>query len=82
MRFRTPNSISHFEAADCGLKMFFLTDFLISLMGCSSCTSHVETLTDFGDGLFAAFVDHIVIFSRTEVGFVMKCGSTFRERID
>lgn len=45
-------------------------------------TAQEETLTDFDEELFAAFVDHIVIFSRTEVGFVMKCGPTFRERID
>ena len=45
-------------------------------------TAQEDTLTEFDDELFAAFVDHIVIYSRTEVGFAMKCGPTFRERID
>ena len=45
-------------------------------------TAQKDTLTEFDDELFAAFVDHIVIYSRTEVGFALKCGPTFRERID
>ena len=45
-------------------------------------TAQEDTLTEFDDELFAAFVEHIVIYSRTEVGFALKCGPTFRERID
>ena len=45
-------------------------------------TAQEDTLTEFDDELFTAFVDHIVIYSRTEVGFALKCGPTFRERID
>ena len=38
-------------------------------------------LKEFDDGLFTAHVDHIVIFDRSEIGFAMKCGPIFRERI-
>ena len=31
--------------------------------------------------LFERFVDHIQVYSRHEVGFVMKCGLTFKEMI-
>ena len=39
-------------------------------------------ITEFDPELFTEYVDHIVIVSRTEIGFVMKCGPIFRERID
>ena len=44
-------------------------------------TSHGKTMKDFDEALFSEHVDHIVVFSRTEIGFVMKCGPVFRERI-
>lgn len=39
-------------------------------------------ITEFDPELFTEHVDHIVIVSRTEIGFVVKCGPIFRERID
>lgn len=45
-------------------------------------TAKGEMLTEFDEVLFEKFVDHIIVYSREEVGFVMKCGPTFRERID
>ena len=44
-------------------------------------TAKGNKLRAFDDELFTEHVDHIVIFGRTEIGFVMKCGPTFRERI-
>lgn len=38
-------------------------------------------LEAFDGELFTEHVDHIIIYSRTEIGFVMKCGPVFRERI-
>ena len=38
-------------------------------------------LTAFDDILFARFVDHIDVYSRQKIGFVMKCGLTLSERI-
>ena len=39
------------------------------------------TLTGFDEALFTEHVDHIIVFERTEIGFAMKCGPVFRERI-
>ena len=36
---------------------------------------------EFDADLFAKLVDHINVFSRSEVGFVLKCGLTLKERI-
>ncbi len=44
-------------------------------------TAKGRKLRDFDDELFTEHVDHIVVFSRTEIGFAMKCGPVFRERI-
>lgn len=38
-------------------------------------------LTEFDEALFTRHVDHIIVFERTEIGFAMKCGPVFRERI-
>lgn len=35
----------------------------------------------FEPSLFTEHVDHIVVYERTEIGFAMKCGPVFRERI-
>lgn len=40
------------------------------------------TLTEFDSELFTEHVDHIVIYGRSEIGFTMKCGPVFRERIE
>lgn len=38
-------------------------------------------LQEYNEELFERFVDHIHVYSRQEVGFVMKCGLTFKEAI-
>ena len=37
--------------------------------------------SEFDADLFTNLVDHIYVFSRSEVGFVLKCGLTLKERI-
>lgn len=44
-------------------------------------TAKGEVLTEFSDELFTEHVDHIVIYGKTQIGFAMKCGPTFRETI-
>lgn len=44
-------------------------------------TAKGKTIMQFKDPLFKEHVDHIVVFDRTEIGFTMKCGPVFRERI-
>lgn len=44
-------------------------------------TAKGRTLKDFDDALFTEHIDHIVVYERTEIGFAMKCGPVFRERI-
>ena len=44
-------------------------------------TAQGITMTEFDETLFTKHVDHIVVFERTEIGFAMKCGPVFRERI-
>ena len=39
-------------------------------------------LTEFDPELFKEHVDHIVVYGRSEIGFAMKCGPVFRERIE
>lgn len=38
-------------------------------------------LEEYSEDLFERFVDHIQVYSRNKVGFVMKCGLTFKEMI-
>lgn len=44
-------------------------------------TAKGRTITVFDGELFTEHVDHVVICKRTEIGFAMKCGPIFRERI-
>lgn len=44
-------------------------------------TAKGTMLTVFEPSLFTEHVDHIVVIERTEIGFAMKCGPVFRERI-
>ena len=44
-------------------------------------TAKAELLTAFSDEVFTKHVDRVIIFSRKEVGFAMKCGPVLRERI-
>ena len=42
---------------------------------------NAEMLTAFDEELFEKFVNRIVVFSRNEIGFELKCGLTLRERL-
>jgi hypothetical protein len=44
-------------------------------------TSGASMITEFDEDLFTRFVDRIIVYSRTEIGFDMKCGPIFPERI-
>lgn len=44
-------------------------------------TGKGRMLTEFDGELFTEFVDKVIVYGRTEIGFVMKCGPTFREVI-
>lgn len=44
-------------------------------------TSGASMITEFDEDLFTRFVDRVIVYSRTEIGFDMKCGPIFRERI-
>ena len=44
-------------------------------------TSGASMMTKFDEVLFTRFVDRVIVYSRTEIGFDMKCGPIFRERI-
>lgn len=45
-------------------------------------TAKGQMLSEFDEELFLQFVDHIIVYNRTEIGFAMKCGPVLRERID
>jgi hypothetical protein len=40
-----------------------------------------EMLDDFDGELFTRFVERILVYSRTEIGFELKCGITLKERL-
>ena len=44
-------------------------------------TAGAEMQTAFDDALFTKFVHNVIVYSRTEIGFALKCGLTLRERI-
>lgn len=44
-------------------------------------TAKGRIITEFDDELFTEHVDHVIVYKRTEIGFAMKCGPIFRERI-
>ena len=39
-----------------------------------------EMLLEYSEDLFELFVDHIEVYSRQSIGFVLHCGLTFKER--
>ena len=43
--------------------------------------SKSEMLKTFDRGLFEEYVNRIIVYSRTEVGFELKCGITLKERL-
>lgn len=45
-------------------------------------TARGEMMTEFDPDLFTAHVDHIIAYDRNRIGFVMKCGPVFMERIE
>lgn len=45
-------------------------------------TAKGQMITEFDEELFLKFVDHIIVYSREKIGFAMKCGPVFQERID
>lgn len=53
-------------------------DELKKLMGF---TENSHMLREFDDELFSKYVSRIIVFSRNEVGFELKCGLTLKERI-
>ena len=44
-------------------------------------TARKTMLTEFDDSLFTEQVDTVIVYSREEIGFRMKCGPVFRERV-
>jgi site-specific DNA recombinase len=38
-------------------------------------------LKGFDGELFARFVERVLVYSRTEIGFELKCGITLKERL-
>ena len=44
-------------------------------------TAKGKMITEFDDALFEKHVDHVIIYSSNKVGFAMKCGPEFKERI-
>lgn len=40
-----------------------------------------KMISDFDDELFETHVERVIVFSRTEIGFSLKCGITLRERM-
>lgn len=45
-------------------------------------TTKAKMLTTFDGIIFERFVNKIIIYSRSEIGFEMKCGITLKERLD
>ena len=43
--------------------------------------SKSKMLTAFDSELFEEYVNRIIVYSRTEVGFELKCGITLKERL-
>ena len=42
---------------------------------------HSEMLTTFDESLFDSHVHKVIVYSRNEIGFELKCGLTLKERI-
>ena len=45
------------------------------------CVESAEMLTEFSDDLFSEFVDSIYVYTRTCIGFRLKCGLTLKEEV-
>lgn len=44
-------------------------------------TAGAKMQTEFDEALFTRFVQNVIVYSRTEIRFALKCGLTLRERI-
>lgn len=44
-------------------------------------TARAEMLTAFDGDLFTEYVERVIVLSRTEIGFELKCGITLKERL-
>lgn len=44
-------------------------------------TAGAKMQTAFDDALFTRFVNNVIVYSRTEIGFALKCGLNLLERI-
>jgi len=44
-------------------------------------TAKSKMLTSYEDELFENYVEWIIVYSRDEIGFILKCGITLRERL-
>ena len=44
-------------------------------------TNKAEMINTFSEQIFNDYVEKIIVFSRVEIGFVLKCGITLRERM-
>ena len=44
-------------------------------------TAGAKMQTEFDEAIFTRFVNNVIVYSRTEIGFAVKCGLTLRERI-
>ncbi|MGL4332908.1 MAG: recombinase family protein [Bacteroidales bacterium] len=44
-------------------------------------TEHSDMLQEFNEELFTEYADHIIVYSREEIGIQLKCGLTLRERM-
>jgi hypothetical protein len=44
-------------------------------------TSKANMLIGFDGDIFKRFVERIIVYSRTEIGFELKCGITLKERL-
>lgn len=44
-------------------------------------TNKAEMINTFNEQIFNDHIEKIIVYSRVEIGFVLKCGITLRERM-
>ena len=44
-------------------------------------TQNTDMLQEYNDTIFTEFVENIIVYSRNEIGFVLKCGLILKERM-
>lgn len=44
-------------------------------------TNKAEMIDTFSEQIFNDYIEKIIVYSRVEIGFVLKCGITLRERM-